>query len=188
MEERTKERMEMQNGPWVVPGDPNTPIDKGSDLDAVGLRRRPVGKDPLALSVESVNDVEKEKLLDFKDLKDGLAADEAKRAGEITMETFNSASEDSEEDKDVERRKHHLDGYSPAPKMNTLVGFLRLANYVCACTVVMGVLMSLLYPETAEEKAAAEREAVRRSKLGLETRESGYQVRLVNLRSQSVEV
>lgn len=37
--------------------------------------------------------------------------------------------------------------FQPSPKLNTFVGFLRLANYVCASTVTFGVVISIFHSE-----------------------------------------
>lgn len=59
---------------------------------------------------------------------------------------------DSEDEDDKEKTKRKKgDGFQPSPKMNVIVGFLRLANYVCVCTVIFGLFVSLLYPKHPSE-------------------------------------
>ena len=55
---------------------------------------------------------------------------------------------ENEEENEEEKKK---DSFEPNAKMNTFVGFLRLANYVCAATVMFGLAVSLFYPRHPDE-------------------------------------
>ena len=58
-------------------------------------------------------------------------------------------NEKAGENKDKEKKKK--DDFQPQPKLNLIVGFLRLANYVCAMNVVFGVAVSLFWPRMQGE-------------------------------------
>ena len=55
-----------------------------------------------------------------------------------------SGGEDASENEEKKTKKK--DDWQPQPRLNLIVGFLRLANYVCAVNVVFGVAVSILWP------------------------------------------
>ena len=55
-----------------------------------------------------------------------------------------SGGEDVSENEEKKTKKK--DDWQPQPRLNLIVGFLRLANYVCAVNVVFGVAVSILWP------------------------------------------
>ena len=58
---------------------------------------------------------------------------------------------ENEEENKKNKKKRKKDDFQPQPKLNLIVGFLRLANYVCAMNVVFGVAVSLLWPRMEGE-------------------------------------
>ena len=58
---------------------------------------------------------------------------------------------ENEEENKKKKKKRKKDDFQPQPKLNLIVGFLRLANYVCAMNVVFGVAVSLLWPRMEGE-------------------------------------
>ncbi len=118
----------------------------------------------------SVSDHERQRLLDFKDVKAaagdirietyddfGQPDDAALSDDEVDMIKRNAKLAQEEEKKDEEKKeeeekkKKKKDSFEPHPKMNTLVGFLRLANYVCACNVAFGISVSIFWPREKGE-------------------------------------
>ena len=55
-----------------------------------------------------------------------------------------SGGEETSENEEKKTKKK--DDWQPQPRLNLIVGFLRLANYVCAVNVVFGVAVSILWP------------------------------------------
>lgn len=127
---------------------------------AVRLRKKhpPNG---LHLSVDSVGEHEKKELLDFDEVHKATQEEVSImnqshqtpnqhecRCLQIILETnYSDTDSDSDnKDKDKEKKKKKKDDFNPAPKMNTFVGFLRLANFVCACVAIFAVVVSLFYP------------------------------------------
>ncbi len=84
-------------------------------------------------------------MLDFRDLN--AAAKEAEFR--TYRGDYDSSSSDDETAKKIiqffhqrRKKKKSETDFKPAPKMNTFVGFLRLANYVNACCVIFGVILA----------------------------------------------
>ena len=65
----------------------------------------------------------------------------------IKDETDNEKAGENEEKEKMKKK----DDFQPQPKLNLIVGFLRLANYVCAMNVVFGVAVSLFWPRMQGE-------------------------------------
>ena len=75
--------------------------------------------------------------------------------------------------------------FKPAPKMNTFVGFLRLANYVNACCVIFGVILSIYLRGMNWDRNEAVEKEKRDSYSGAKTKikDSFFQIMLGNLTS-----
>ena len=56
------------------------------------------------------------------------------------------------------KKKKSETDFKPAPKMNTFVGFLRLANYVNACCVIFGVVLANFLQDLDVADSEAEKE------------------------------
>ena len=59
--------------------------------------------------------------------------------------------EGCENEEGNKKKKKKKDDFQPQPKLNLIVGFLRLANYVCAVNVIFGVAVSLFWPRMPGE-------------------------------------
>ncbi len=140
------------------------------------LRRRremaPSGGNKLALSVESVTSADKKRFLDFSEIAksspphNGQLGD-TDTPSKTKLELLTHVDSDSDSDSSssssdpdattsrplVPRR---MDGYRPAPKMNVVAGFLRLAPYLSASAVGLGLAVSLFYPLGEEERRREE--------------------------------
>ena len=100
--------------------------------------------------------------LDFRELK--LASKEAE------FKTFNGDVDSSDDDGDGVKKnevscfkrnplkKKSPTDFEPTPMMNTFVGFLRLSNYVNACCVIFGVILSIFLHDLDLEENDLDRE------------------------------
>ncbi|XP_040574191.1 uncharacterized protein [Lepeophtheirus salmonis] len=107
---------------------------------------------------EPLSDEIKERLLDMKILRFSSAS---KRG---SSSSSSSSSSDSESDTDDEVKFITFDDgedgklptspteFKPNPKMNTFVGFLRLANYVGAVCAVFGIVLSVFWHDELNYK------------------------------------
>ncbi len=122
-------------------------LDNGDAKSAKSAFRK---RNRLSLSVDSVSEDEKTRLLDFNDVIQ--TTDSKVILPDVTVET-NEELKQSEKEEDKKQEKQ-ADSFQPSPKLNTFVGFLRLANYVCASTVLMGLAVSIFYPTHPKELPA----------------------------------
>ncbi len=95
-----------------------------------------------------------EKQLDFRELHSATKDAEFKSNNDDN----DWASSDDDDNKRTScfhiiqnRKKKSESDFKPAPKMNTFVGFLRLANYVNACCVIFGVILSIFLQDLIQE-------------------------------------
>ena len=100
--------------------------------------------------------------LDFRELK--LASKEAE------FKTFNGDVDSSDDDGDGVKKnevscfkrnplkKKSPTDFEPTPMMNTFVGFLRLSNYVNACCVIFGVILSIFLQDLIEDSDVSKKE------------------------------
>ncbi len=101
-----------------------------------------------------------DKLLDFRDLN--AAAKEAEFR--TFRGDYDSSSSDDEAAKKIiqffqkRKKKKSETDFKPAPKMNTFVGFLRLANYVNACCVIFGVILANFLQDLKVADSGVEKE------------------------------
>jgi hypothetical protein len=91
-------------------------------------------------------------ILDIHDLhQDGLRLRKSTEAGEIkTNDSDSDEDEDENTDKTVKPSEDDDDYQRPA-KLDLVVGFLRLFNFVSCCTSVFAVILSILYPLSKTE-------------------------------------
>jgi hypothetical protein len=116
-------------------------------------------------SLESVGGAEREGLLDFGDMKaaagdikimtydsdDGDLSDDDINLIKKKMQEEDAKDQRREKEKEEKKKKKLKCDFEPHPKMNTLVGFLRLANYISACNVAFGIAISLFWPREEGE-------------------------------------
>ena len=110
--------------------------------------------------LEPLNKETADKLLDFRDLN--AATKEAE------FRTYRGDYDSSSSDDEIARKfiqyfqrrkkKKSETDFKPAPKMNTFVGFLRLANYVNACCVIFGVVLANFLQDLDVADSEAEKE------------------------------
>ena len=75
---------------------------------------------------------------------------------DITIQSYYDKSSDSSGDSDIDdidakMREPAETKFDRAPKLNVIVGFIRLTNYVCASIVLFGLFVSLFYPKLDSE-------------------------------------
>ncbi len=116
--------------------------------------------------LEPLNKDAQEKQLDFRELHSATKDAEFKSNND---DNDWASSDDDDDNKRTScfhiiqnRKKKSESDFKPAPKMNTFVGFLRLANYVNACCVIFGVILSIFLQDLIQE-----------NKEGKEKRETG---------------
>jgi len=104
--------------------------------------------------LEPLNKDAQEKQLDFRELHSATKDAEFKSNNDDN----DWASSDDDDNKRTScfhiiqnRKKKSESDFKPAPKMNTFVGFLRLANYVNACCVIFGVILSIFLQDLIQE-------------------------------------
>ena len=90
---------------------------------------------PGSSSVESLNDETRLKLLDLQPLK--------KAFEEVDIITTADKNE-KEEEEDTDKNDENIG----TPKMNTIVGFLRISNFISAMTVVFLLVLNLMTAKT----------------------------------------
>ncbi|TRY80092.1 hypothetical protein TCAL_17091 [Tigriopus californicus] len=117
------------------------------------LRRRPgLHRSPSLKSLQ-----EQDKFLNFTDLTEPQDHhdhhdDDLKKPDEGDTKARNppileTKHQDTMEDVDEELEvAPDYDQWTPRPRMNAFVGFLRLSNYACSCLVIFGVAVSIFYP------------------------------------------
>eukprot|EP00092_Neocalanus_flemingeri_P001559 GFUD01001661.1.p1 GENE.GFUD01001661.1~~GFUD01001661.1.p1 ORF type:complete len:1153 (-),score=202.90 GFUD01001661.1:50-3508(-) len=82
--------------------------------------------------------------------KDGLRLRKSVEAGEIQTNDSDSDDDDDNTDKTVNPPADDDDYQRPA-KLDLIVGFLRLFNFVSCCTSVFAVILSIIYPISQTE-------------------------------------
>lgn len=98
----------------------------------------------------------KKKLLDFDDMKDDPTSTELylnPTSPPISIPAEEIIITNNQEDEAKGKKKSD---YKRAPRMNTFVGFLRLANYINASCVIFGVVASILMEEEKSQKSVLE--------------------------------
>ena len=106
-----------------------------------------------------LNKEDVDRQLDFRELK--LASKEAEFKTFNDVDADGHSSDDDASKNDVscfKRNRRKKSDFDPAPKMNTFVGFLRLANYVNACCVIFGVILSIFLHDLDLEENDLDRE------------------------------
>ena len=93
---------------------------------------------PGSSSVESLNDETRLKLLDLQPLT--KAFEEPDIIGTADKEGTNN----EEKEEDIDKNDENIS----TPKMNTIVGFLRISNFISATTVVFLLLLNLMTAKT----------------------------------------
>ena len=82
--------------------------------------------------------------------KDGLRLRKSIEAGELQAHDSDSDEDDENTDKTVNTPIDDDDYQRPA-KLDLIVGFLRLFNFISCCTSVFAVVLSILYPLSETE-------------------------------------
>jgi len=90
-------------------------------------------------------------ILDIKDpYKDGLRMRKDVGAGELQTNDSDSDGDDDDTDRTVDPPEEDDDYQRPA-KLDLIVGFLRLFNFISCCTSVFAVVLSILFPLSTKE-------------------------------------